>query len=152
MSSQRSPSPPPVDLAPEAAPFPQSASPAQTTTDGPLVGTKTPIVGIGASAGGLEALEQFFSHVPARSGLAYVVVQHMDPAKESLLAGLLQRVSMLPVVQVNDRTLVRPDHVYVAPPGFELTLLHGVLHLLKPVAPRGMQLPIDFFLRSLALD
>ena len=119
---------------------------------GPLVSTRTPIVGIGASAGGLEALEQFFSHVPARSGLAYVVVQHMDPAKESLLAGLLQRVSVLPVVQVADRTLVLADHVYVSPPGFEITLLHGVLHLLKPVTPRGMQLPIDFFLRSLALD
>lgn len=152
MSSQRSPSPPPVDLAPEAAPFPQSGSPAQTRTDGPLVGARTPIVGIGASAGGLEALEQFFSHVPARSGLAYVVVQHMDPVKESLLASLLQRVSMLPVVQVSDRTPVQANHVYVAPPGFELTLLHGVLHLLKPVAPRGLQLPIDFFLRSLALD
>ncbi|MEY3462126.1 MAG: hypothetical protein RLZZ03_1779, partial [Pseudomonadota bacterium] len=152
MSSKRSPSPPPVDLAPEAAPFPQSGSPAQTTPDGPLVGARTPIVGIGASAGGLEALEQFFSHVPARSGLAYVVVQHMDPVKESLLASLLQRVSTLPVVQVSDRTPVQANHVYVAPPGFELTLLHGVLHLLKPVAPRGLQLPIDFFLRSLALD
>ena len=152
MSTKRSPSLPPVDLAPEAAPIPHSASPSLTTSDGPLVGAKTPIVGIGASAGGLEALEQFFSHVPARSGLAYVVVQHMDPVKESLLAGLLQRVCALPVVQVADRTLVRADHVYVAPPGFELTLLHGVLHLLKPVAPRGLQLPIDFFLRSLALD
>jgi two-component system CheB/CheR fusion protein len=152
MSSQRSPTPPPVDQAPSAAPFAPSASPDTSSPQGPRVGTRTPIIGIGASAGGLEALEQFFSHVPARSGLAYVVVQHMDPSKESLLAGLLQRVSVLPVVQVADRTLVRADHVYVAPPGFELTSLHGVLHLLKPVAPRGMQLPIDFFLRSLALD
>lgn len=152
MTTKPKATPSKVEQAPGAAPFPQSASPAMTSTEGPLVGAKTPIIGIGASAGGLEALEQFFSHVPARSGLAYVVVQHMDPVKESLLANLLQRVSVLPVVQVSDRTLVRPDHVYVAPPGFELTLLHGVLHLLKPVSPRGMQLPIDFFLRSLALD
>jgi len=152
MTSKRNSSPTPVEAAPHAAPFPQSGSEALAGTDGPLVGPRMPIVGIGASAGGLEALEQFFSHVPARSGLAYVVVQHMDPVKESLLAPLLQRVSALPVVQVADRTPVRADHVYVSPPGFEITLLHGVLHLLKPVTPRGLQLPIDFFLRSLALD
>ena len=98
MTTKPKATPSKVEQAPGAAPFPQSASPAMTSTEGPLVGAKTPIIGIGASAGGLEALEQFFSHVPARSGLAYVVVQHMDPVKESLLAGLLQRVSVLPVV------------------------------------------------------
>jgi two-component system CheB/CheR fusion protein len=118
----------------------------------PSVPVRSPIVGIGASAGGLEALEQFFAHVPPESGLAYVVVQHLDPVKESLLPDLLQRVSQVPVVQVTDRTLAKANHVYVAPPGFEITVLHGVLHLLKPAMPRGLQLPIDFFLRSLALD
>lgn len=111
-----------------------------------------PIIGIGASAGGLHALEQFFAQVPARSGAVYVVVQHLDPDKSSLLAELLQRVCALPVRQVQDQTQVEPDHVYVAPPGHELTLLHGTLHLLKPTAARGQSLPIDFFLRSLALD
>ncbi len=111
-----------------------------------------PIIGVGASAGGLHALELFFAQVPAHSGAAYVVVQHLDPDKDSLLPELLQRVSPLPVRQVEDQTRIRPDHVYVAPPGHELTLLHGTLHLLKPAAPRGQSLPIDFFLRSLALD
>jgi two-component system CheB/CheR fusion protein len=138
--------------APESAPFPAGTAPDAAGAQEPLVGNRTPIIGIGASAGGLEALEQFFAHVPAQSGLAYVVVQHLDPVKESLLPALLQRVCRVPVVQANDRTRVEVNHVYVAPPGFELTLLHGVLHLLKPVAARGMQLPIDFFLRSLALD
>jgi two-component system CheB/CheR fusion protein len=137
---------------PESAPFPTGSAPDGASAQEPLLGNSTPIVGIGASAGGLEALEQFFAHVPAQSGLAYVVVQHLDPGKESLLPALLQRVCRVPVVQASDRTPVRANHVYVAPPGFELTLLHGVLHLLKPVAARGMHLPIDFFLRSLALD
>ncbi len=121
-------------------------------TVAPLVGNKTPIIGIGASAGGLEALEQFFSHVSPKSGLAYVVVQHLDPEKVSLLPDLLQRYSLVPVVQLRDLTLVEANHVYVAPPGFEVTLLHGVLHLLKPLAARGSQMPIDFFLRALAFD
>jgi two-component system CheB/CheR fusion protein len=141
-----------VELAPEMMPFPTADSVDMSATVTPLVGPKTPIIGIGASAGGLEALEQFFSHVSPKSGLAYVVVQHLDPVKESLLPELLQRYSRVPVVQVRDITLVEANHVYVAPPGFEVTLLHGVLHLLKPVAPRGLQLPIDFFLRALALD
>jgi len=141
-----------VPPAPDAAPFPAAGLTAVDASLAPLVGRKTPIIGIGASAGGLEALEQFFSHVPHDSGLAYVVVQHLDPVKESLLPDLLQRFSQVPVVQVSDITPVQANHVYVAPPGFEITLLHGVLHLLKPVAPRGLQLPIDFFLRSLALD
>ncbi len=144
--------PEPEDSAPEVVPFPQADAVDAVATLAPLVGHKTPIIGIGASAGGLEALEQFFSHVSPKSGLAYVVVQHLDPLKESLLPELLQRYSQVPVVQVRDITLVEANHVYVAPPGFEVTLLHGVLHLLKPVTPRGLQLPIDFFLRALALD
>ncbi len=113
---------------------------------------RMPIIGVGASAGGLHALELFFGQVPAQSGAVYVVVQHLDPDKSSLLAELLQRVCALPVRQAEDQTRVQPDHVYVAPPGQELTLLHGTLHLLKPAAARGQNLPIDFFLRALALD
>ncbi|WP_431098765.1 chemotaxis protein CheB [Polaromonas aquatica] len=110
------------------------------------------VVGIGASAGGLEALEQFFSHLPADSGFACVVVQHLDPDKDSALVPLLQRVSLVPVVQIKDRTPLARDHVYIAPPGFEVSILHGVLHLLKPPASQGPGLPIDSFFRSLALD
>ncbi|WP_411885631.1 CheR family methyltransferase [Polaromonas sp. YR568] len=120
----------------------------------PVVAQTKPlaIVGIGASAGGLEALEQFFAQVPDASSLGFVVVQHLDPDKESSLVPLLQRVTLLPVLQVADLMPVEADHVYVAPPGFEVSILNGVLHLLKPAGARGHGLPIDFFLRALAVD
>jgi two-component system, chemotaxis family, CheB/CheR fusion protein len=111
-----------------------------------------PIVGIGASAGGLEALEQFLRHVPASSGLAFVVVQHLDPTHKGMMVELLQRATPMKVLQVKDRAKVEPDRVYVIPPNKDLSILHGVLHLLAPVAPRGLRLPIDFFFRSLADD
>ncbi len=111
-----------------------------------------PIAGIGASAGGLEALEQFLGGVPASSGMAFVVVQHLDPTHKGILPELLQRATTLPVQQVKDRMKVQPDCVYVIPPNKDMSILHGVLHLLDPVAPRGLRLPIDFFLRSLAQD
>lgn len=110
------------------------------------------IVGIGASAGGLEALEQFFKNVPAESGLAFVIVQHLDPTRKEIMSELLQRVTAMKVIQVKDRTKVRQNCVYVIPPNKDMSLLHGVLHLLAPTAPRGLRLPIDFFLRSLAQD
>ena len=111
-----------------------------------------PIVGIGASAGGLEALELFIKNVPKDSGMAFVIVQHLDPTHKALMVELLQRVTSMKVMQVKDRTRVQPDCVYVIPPNKDLSLLHGVLHLLDPMAPRGLRLPIDFFLRSLAED
>ncbi len=110
------------------------------------------IVGIGASAGGLEALEQFLRHVPAGSGLALVIVQHLDPTRKGIMPELLQRATKMKVVQVKDRTKVRPNCVYLIPPNKDLSLLHGVLHLLEPTEVRGLRLPIDFFLRSLAQD
>src|ERR1039458_8140080 len=111
-----------------------------------------PIVGIGASAGGLEALEQFLGHVPAGSGMAFVIVQHLDPTHKGVMPELLQRATSMKVIQVKDRTKVRPDCVYVIPPNKDMSILHGVLHLFEPVAPRGLRLPIDYFLRSLAQD
>ena len=111
-----------------------------------------PIVGIGASAGGLEALEQFLGHVPKGSGMAFVIVQHLDPTRKGIMPELLQRATGMKVVQVKDRTSVRPDCVYVIPPNKDMSLLHGMLHLLEPTAARGLRLPIDFFLRSLAQD
>ncbi len=122
-------------------------APPATGADRPL-----PIVGIGASAGGLEALEQFLKGVPAAPGMAFVVVQHLDPSRKDLLVELLQRSTPLPVVQISDRMRVESDHVYVLPPNCDLSILHGVLHLLEPAAPRGLRLPIDFFFRSLAAD
>ncbi|WP_339082901.1 chemotaxis protein CheB [Pseudomonas sp. TMP9] len=124
---------------------------ALTDTVAPADGT-FPIVGVGASAGGLEALELFLAHVPPACGLAFVIVQHLDPTCKGFLVELLQRVTAMPVMQITDRMKVKADHVYVIAPNTDLSILHGVLHLLEPVAPRGLRLPIDYFFRSLAAD
>jgi len=113
---------------------------------------KFPIVGIGASAGGLEALEQFLTNVPAKSGMAYVVIQHLDPTQKGMLPELLQRITAMKVCQVTDRMPVKINCVYVIPPNKSMSILNGVLYLFEPVETRGMRLPIDFFLRSLADD
>ncbi|MEO8180038.1 MAG: chemotaxis protein CheB [Deltaproteobacteria bacterium] len=111
-----------------------------------------PVVGIGTSAGGLEALESFLQRVPRHSGMAFVVVQHLDPTHKGMLVELLQRVSVLPVEQATDGQRLEPDHVYVIPPNRDLSLLRGELHLFQPTSAGGVHLPIDFFFRSLADD
>ena len=111
-----------------------------------------PIVGVGASAGGLEALEEFLGGVPEDSGMAFVIIQHLDPTHQGIMAELLQRGTKMKVSQVKDRTKVQPNCVYVIPPNKDMSLLRGALHLLHPVAPRGLRLPIDFFFRSLAAE
>ena len=111
-----------------------------------------PIVGIGASAGGLDALEIFLANVPVDSGMAFVIVQHLDPTHKGMLAELLQRGTNMHVFQVKDRMQVKANCVYVIPPNKDLSILHGTLHLLAPLAPRGLRLPIDFFFRALAED
>ena len=110
------------------------------------------IVGIGASAGGLEALEQFFSRVPAKSGLACIVVQHMDPTQKAMLAELLQRVTALSVCEAGEAMRIEADHVYVIPPNAELSLAQGMLHVMPPTEPRGMRLPVNVLFSSLARD
>ncbi len=110
------------------------------------------LVGIGASAGGLEALEQFLRNVPAKCGIAFVIVQHLDPTHKGILPDLLQRVTDMPVRQVTDRTKVEVDCVYIIPPNKDMSILHGVLHLFEPTESRGLRLPIDFFFNSLADD
>ena len=129
--------------------MPEAPAPRRST---PGTAAAFPIVGIGASAGGLEALERFLGAVPAGCGMAFVVVQHLDPTQPGMLVELLRRATALPVVQISDRMPVQADQVHVIPPNRDLTLLHGRLHLLEPVAPRGLRLPIDFFFRSLAQD
>ena len=111
-----------------------------------------PIVGIGASAGGLEAFEQFLVNVAENSGMAYIVIQHLDPTQKGMLPELLQRVSKIPVFQVKDQMNVRPNCVYVIPPNKSMSILKGLLYLFEPIEIRGLRLPIDFFLRSLAID
>lgn len=111
-----------------------------------------PVVGIGASAGGLEAIEQFLSNVPPDSGMAYVVIQHLDPTHESIMPELLRRFTSLPVIQIADRMPVEPNRVYAIPPNKDISILRGALHLFDFVNPRGFRMPIDFFFRSLADD
>jgi two-component system CheB/CheR fusion protein len=129
---------------------------ADPVESGTLQGAKPPknfpIVGIGASAGGLEALELFLGNVPEKCGMAFVIVQHLDPTHKGIMVELLQRTTRMPVVQVKDRMKVEPGCVYVIPPNRDLSILHGALHLLEPTAPRGLRLPIDFFFRALAED
>ena len=108
------------------------------------------IVGVGCSAGGLEALDGFFSHTAPNSGLAYVVVQHLDPIHPSSLAGLLQRVTSMAVIEATEGVPVRANCVYVIPPNRDLAFEHGALHLIEPVLPRGKRLAVDYFFRTLA--
>ena len=111
------------------------------------------IVGIGASAGGLEAFEQFFAQMPPDSGMAFVLVQHLAPDYTSLLPELLAKYTRMPVQQVKAEAPVAPDHVYIIPPDATLTIDRGVLQVASPpVEPRGHRTPIDSFFRSLAAD
>jgi two-component system, chemotaxis family, CheB/CheR fusion protein len=110
------------------------------------------IVGVGASAGGLEALGQFFEHMPADCGMAFAVIQHLDPTKAGMLPELLQRTTSMKVMQAKDRTKVRPNEVYVIPPNSDMSIANGILHLHPAASPRGSRLPIDVFFRSLAED
>jgi two-component system, chemotaxis family, CheB/CheR fusion protein len=111
-----------------------------------------PIVALGASAGGLEAFERFFRSTPVDMGMAFVVVQHLDPSHPSMLAELISRYTQMPVEQVTDGMRVEPNHVYVIPPNHDMSIVRSHLQLLAPVAPRGYRLPIDAFLRALAID
>jgi two-component system, chemotaxis family, CheB/CheR fusion protein len=113
-----------------------------------------PIIGIGASAGGLAAFEAFFSGMPADTdpGMAFVLVQHLAPDHKSLLTELIRRYTRMEVFEVEDGMVVRPNCAYIIPPGRDMAFLNGALQLLEPSAPRGQRLPIDFFFRSLAQD
>lgn len=116
--------------------------------------TVFPIVGIGASAGGLAAFEAFFSGMPAdrEPGMAFVLVQHLAPDHDSLLAELIQRYTRMKVFEVQDGMQVQINCAYIIPPNRDMAFLNGTLQLLEPAAPRGHRLPIDFLFRSLAQD
>ena len=113
---------------------------------------KPRVVGIGASAGGLAPLEEFLRHIPRNSGLAFVVVQHLDPTHKALLADLLQRVTDMPVLEAKRDLRAEPNCVYVIPPNSEISVIDGVLNLKRPAEPRGMRLPINVLFSSLARD
>jgi two-component system CheB/CheR fusion protein len=113
-----------------------------------------PIVGIGASAGGLAAFEAFFSGMPADAnpGMAFVLVQHLAPDHTSILTDLIRGYTRMKVFEVSDGMVVQPDCVYIIPPNCDMAFINGALTLLEPAMPRGQRLPIDFFFRSLAQD
>jgi two-component system CheB/CheR fusion protein len=110
------------------------------------------IVGMGASAGGLEAFKEFFSSAPKNMGMAFVIVQHLDPTHKSLMVQLLGSHTDMPVSEVEDKTKVLPNNVYIIPPNKDMAIFNGVLHLMEPSAARGFRKPIDFFFKSLAED
>ncbi len=111
-----------------------------------------PVVGIGASAGGLEAFTQLLRHLPTDTGMAFVLIQHLAPNHKSLLTELLAKTTSMPVNEVKDGTIVEPNQVYVIPPNTKMTLVDGTLRLLPREKVRGTYLPVDAFFVSLALD
>ncbi len=111
-----------------------------------------PVVGLGASAGGLDAFQKFFDATPPKSGMAYVLIQHLDPTHASMMQELLASHTQMRVVEASDGMPLEPDHVYLIPPGAYLALQDGALRLSKPRERHGARLPFDFFLRSLAAE
>jgi len=131
---------------------PPSRSPAESSSllqsggDQPTV----PVVGIGASAGGLDPICEFLAGVPANSGMAYVVIQHLDPQRRGMLPELLQRVTSMPVLEISSGMTPQGDHVYVIPPNKDVIFAGAALMLEEPLIQRGLHLPIDHFFASLA--
>ncbi|MBT9588794.1 PAS domain-containing protein [bacterium] len=126
--------------------------PSPPATDAPRRSYRA-VVGIGASAGGLAALEAFFTALPpGDSGLAFVVVQHLSPDCKSILGELIQRRTCLAVFEAADLMPVQANCVYIIPPNSDLALQQGTLQVLEPSDPRGQRSPINFFFRSLAQD
>jgi two-component system CheB/CheR fusion protein len=109
-----------------------------------------PVVGLGASAGGIEALQQFFDHMPPANGMAFVIVLHLSPHHESNAAAILQRHTGMPVLQVTEPVQIAADHVYVIPPSADLVMDDGWLRLAEPARVRGPLVAIDLFFRTLA--
>ena len=141
----------------EKSPPQATPEPADTTGGSDVQKTAAfgfPIVGIGASAGGLAAFEAFFSGMPldANPGMAFVLVQHLAPDHSSILTELIQRTTSMKVFEVEDGVTVQVNCTYIIPPNRDMAFLNGTLQLLEPLAPRGHRLPIDFLFRSLAQD
>jgi two-component system, chemotaxis family, CheB/CheR fusion protein len=110
------------------------------------------IVGIGASAGGLEAIEQLFGNMPSDSGVAFVIVQHLDPKAHSSMPEILSRFTQMPVQVASNGLKVEPDSIYLIPPSKSMEVRDGILYLREPAQPPGLRLPIDFFFSSLARE
>jgi two-component system CheB/CheR fusion protein len=129
---------------------PKSAVKSEAEKSGTPQKRKFPIVGIGASAGGLEASTALLKALPINLGMAFVVVPHLDPSRESAFGEILSRATSMPVLDAKDLITVEPDHVYVIPPNYEMTVSDGVLRLNHSDEPRSVRTTIDPFLRALA--
>ncbi len=136
----------PAPVEPVAEPVPEPVPESLAESGGPLV------VALGASAGGLEAYEQFFRVMPPDSGHAFVLVQHLDPSHASLLTEILQRSTEMVVTEAQDQMELLPSRVYVIPPNRDMLIIQGRLRLHLPLEPHGQRMPIDSFFRSLAAD
>jgi two-component system CheB/CheR fusion protein len=131
----------------------ETANPEQVEPPPEQYSAEFPIVGIGASAGGLSAFEAFFSAMPAEDpGMAFVLVQHLARDHKSILSELIQRYTRMQVFEVEDGMVIKPNCAYIIPPNRDMALVNGALQLLEPTLARGIRLPIDFFFRSLAQD
>ncbi|WP_058051236.1 chemotaxis protein CheB [Janthinobacterium sp. Ant5-2-1] len=125
-------------------------SPASQPAEAPTIGF--PVVAIGASAGGLDPIVAFLTHVPQESGIAYVVIQHLDPTQKALLPELLQRATSIPVTEITQQAVLQPNHIYVIPSNADLGLSKGHFVLSEPLQLRGHRLPINAFFESLAAE
>ena len=125
-------------------------NPTTATEASPLASAPFPVIGIGASAGGIVAVRHFLGQMPARGGMAFVVILHLSPKHESSADAVLQQVTRMPVHQVSSTTLIEPDHVYVISPRNDLQIIDGYLRVKQAKRPRGAHVAIDLFFRTLA--
>ena len=139
-----------ADLKKAPAKQARAAAGAKKTTIKPKQTDDFPIVGLGASAGGLEALETFFIHMPPDSGIGFVIIQHLSPTYKSMMGSLLSKNTRMKVLEIQDGMKVKPNNVYLNPPNRDVIIINGTLQLMEPVRTGGVNLPIDCFFRSLA--
>ena len=133
--------------------LPQEQASVEIKAEPAREGRKTfPVVGIGASAGGLEALETFFTHMPATGNMAFVIIQHLSPDHKSIMGQILKKDTRMPVLEIQDGMEPELNCVYFNPPNREVAIYQGVFHLVEPAETRYSRLPIDYFFRSLAQD
>ena len=128
----------------------KGAARAKRATSNPKETNDFPIVGLGASAGGLEALEAFFSHMPPDSGIAFVVIQHLSPKHKSIMGSLLSKKTKMKILELKDGMKVQADHVYLNPPSKDVVIINGTFQLMDPIKTSGINLTIDCFFRSMA--
>ncbi len=127
-------------------------NPGKDKLNDPKEKKRIPVVGVGSSAGGLEALGKMFQNMPSNSGVGFVLIQHLDPSHKSSMAELLTRYTNMEVLEIKEGMPVEANKVYVTPPNKNIGIINEILHLAVPKEPHGLRRPIDFFFQSLADD